>query len=96
MGRQVHFQNKPYGWSASLKEIPSPENVFMFVESAKSVDQGQKDNACSGYKELNNINYRKDNHGKYRANYAFVDGHVQFMKLYHTLSPNYWSRAKGD
>ena len=99
MGRTRTFQKKPYGWSVSLKEIPSPSNVFIFVECAKSLDQGQKYNACSGYNQLKNPNDKskvKDNHGQLRGNYAFVDGHVQFIKLYSTNTPNLWSRAKGD
>ena len=83
-------------WSASIQSLKNASNVFLFVESAKSLNQGMPSNAIASYYELNDTTKRKDNHGHLRANYAFVDGHIQFMKLFHTSSPNYWSRAKGD
>jgi prepilin-type N-terminal cleavage/methylation domain-containing protein/prepilin-type processing-associated H-X9-DG protein len=85
------------GWSMALKSISDPSTVFLFLEMPKSSHQGETGNALGNYVESSaKISQLKNNHGSYRGNYSFGDGHIQFLKWNHTLSPNYWSRDNDD
>ena len=94
MGKK-NKEGKNRGWAASLNEIHDASNVLMFVECADGARQGQVTKACSTYQEIIEGNgILKNNHGKLMSNYSFVDGHIKFMKLYDTISPDSWAKKK--
>jgi len=85
------------GWSVALKEVSNPSVVILYLETAKSLHQGRTDNALAGYRLLEKKPQQiKNNHGNFRSNYAFLDGHIKFIKLSSTLSPDIWTRYAGD
>ena len=95
MGSKVNGQR--VGWSVALRRVRNPEGVFLLTEVAKSLRQGQTANSLASYKSLSDdASLLKNNHGGFRGNYAFVDGHVEFLKFQTTNSPDLWTREPGD